>query len=149
MEWSIAKMKGFAVGATALWATSGTTSLIKEKSERTRPDGSDNFSFPSGHSSDTGSLTTLTRRNIACISIPPTYRRLSNIALYGISAGTAWARVEAKKHYPSDVLVGYALGHFISAVIHDSFMELEKNEGLLFSIEPSRRGINFGITWTY
>ncbi|MBD3343874.1 MAG: hypothetical protein GF401_02280 [Chitinivibrionales bacterium] len=26
--------------------------------------------------------------------------------------GTGWARVEAQKHYPTDVLVGAALGNF-------------------------------------
>ena len=35
------------------------------------------------------------------------------------------ARVEAEKHYPIDVLVGAALGHFLSAVIHDSMMGLD------------------------
>lgn len=30
-----------------------------------------------------------------------------------ITAGTAWARVEGGVHYPSDVLAGMALGHFV------------------------------------
>jgi len=37
-------------------------------------------------------------------------------------AGTSWARVEAGMHYPSDVLAGAALGHFIAAVVNDAFL---------------------------
>jgi hypothetical protein len=42
-----------------------------------------------------------------------------------LAAATAWARVEAEKHYPTDVLAGAALGHFLTAVIHDSMMGLD------------------------
>ena len=42
-----------------------------------------------------------------------------------IAAGAAWARVEGNVHYPSDVLAGMALGHFVAALINDAFMGLD------------------------
>jgi membrane-associated phospholipid phosphatase len=41
-----------------------------------------------------------------------------------LASGVAWARVEARVHYPSDVLFGAALGHFLAAFIHDAFLNL-------------------------
>ncbi len=39
-----------------------------------------------------------------------------------MTAATAWARIEAKRHYPTDVLAGAALGNFIGAFINDAFI---------------------------
>lgn len=149
VEWSTAKLKGLAVGATAWGINAGTTDLLKNQTDRTRPDKLDSRSFPSGNASSAGSFTTLSRRNISCLSLSPAYEKLSNLALYGISAGTAWARVEVKKHYPSDALVGYAIGHFFSALINDAFLGLDTKKGPFLAIEPSRHGMIVNVTWTY
>jgi membrane-associated phospholipid phosphatase len=149
IEWSTAKLKGLAVGATAWGITAGTTELLKDQTERTRPDKLDSRSFPSGHVSSASSFTTLSRRNISCLSLSPAYEKFSNLGLYTISAGTAWARVEAKKHYPSDALVGYAIGHFFSALINDAFLGLDTKKGPFFTIEPSRHGMSVNLTWIY
>jgi membrane-associated phospholipid phosphatase len=149
LGWSTSKVKGLTVGAIAWGFTAGTTELLKDQTERTRPDKSDNRSFPSGHVSSAGSFTTLGRRNISCLSLSPAYEKFSNLALYGISAGTAWARVEAKKHYPSDALVGYAIGHFSSALINDAFLGLDTKKGPFFAIEPSRHGMLVNLNWIY
>jgi len=45
------------------------------------------------------------------------------IGLASLTTGTAWARVEAGKHFPSDVLAGMALGHLIGAFINDVFWD--------------------------
>jgi hypothetical protein len=148
-ECSINKLKGLAVGATAWGVTSGTTEFIKDKTERTRPDKSNNRSFPSGHTSSAASFTTLGRRNIPYLSLPPAYENFSDMALYGIAAGTAWARVEAKQHYPSDVLVGYVLGYFTSALINDAFLEPNTNMGPFFAIGPSTNGMTINLYWAY
>lgn len=148
-EWPANKLKGIAVGVTAWGLSSGMTEVLKDQAERKRPDQSDNRSFPSGHSSSAGSFTTLGQRNISYVSLSPAYKKLSNIALYSIAAGTAWARVEAKQHYPSDVLAGYAIGHFFSALINDAFLGLDTKAGPLFAIEPSRNGMVINLYWAY
>ena len=44
------------------------------------------------------------------------------------------ARVEAQRHYPSDVLAGTALGHFLTAFIHDAFLNLPENADVDFAV---------------
>ena len=43
--------------------------------------------------------------------------------LYLTAGGAGWARVEAKKHYPTDVLVGFSLGRFIAEFMQGSLLE--------------------------
>lgn len=123
-EWFAAKTKGIAVGAAASLLTGGITSAVKNWSDRTRPDGSGTDSFPSGHSSSSSAFATLSARNLQSIDMGPNLRKSMEIGFGVIAAGTAWARVEAGVHYPSDVLVGAALGHFVAAFINDAFMGL-------------------------
>ena len=148
-DWLKNKARGLAIGLAASEITGGSTSLIKRLSARTRPDGSNNKSFLSGHASGAAALTTLSRRNLDSISLSTGSRMSANIAIAGIAVGTGWARVEAKKHYPSDVLAGYALGHFFSAFINDAFLGLEDKKTPQLAIEPSRKGIWIGLNWVY
>jgi hypothetical protein len=53
---------------------------------------------------------------------------------------TAWARVEAQKHYPSDMLAGAALGHFLTAFIHDAFLGLPEDMRFGIVIIPLKGG---------
>lgn len=54
---------------------------------------------------------------------------------------TAWARVAANKHYPTDVLAGAALGHFLMAVIHDSFMGLDESVHVSMQLDADNGGM--------
>ena len=125
--WLTAKTKGIAVGASASLLTGGIASLVKDWSNRTRPDGSNKNSFPSGHSSSASTFATLAARNLQSIDMSTNLRRTMEISFGVIVAGTAWARVEGNVHYPSDVLAGMALGHFVAAFINDAFMGLDNS----------------------
>ena len=98
------------------------TDYIKHKSERHRPDDSDHQSFPSGHAFYSTSCATIASGNIDLIQPPSGYRFAWEAGTYAIAAGTAWARVEAKKHYLSDVLAGWVLGHFVSQFMCEAFI---------------------------
>ena len=124
-EWLVAKTKGIAVGVTASLLTSGITSAVKTWSDRTRPNGSNTNSFPSGHSSSASAYATLASRNLRSIDMGPNLRKTMEVSFGVIAAGAAWARVEGNVHYPSDVLAGMALGHFVAALINDAFMGLD------------------------
>ncbi|MDB9822637.1 phosphatase PAP2 family protein [Deltaproteobacteria bacterium] len=147
--WAESKLKGLATGVAAWGITAGTTDLLKESTHRTRPDKSDNRSLPSGHASTAGAFSTLARRNIQAMSLSPNSNTFANIGLMSITAGTAWARIEARRHYPSDVLIGYALGHFFSAFINDAFLGLDMKKEAFFIIEPSRDGMTASLHWAY
>ena len=148
-DWLAAKAKGLAIGAAANFITAESTSLIKKSAKRTRPNGANSKSLPSGHSSSTSAFTTLARRNLASIDMSSESRMLANIGILGIAAGTCWARVEAKAHYPSDVLAGYALGHFISAFINDAFLGIDNEKAPRVTLESSRNYVRIGLSWHY
>ena len=139
-DWLLAKAQGAAVGAGAFAATGGVTSGLKSLTSRERPDGSDDDSFPSGHASTAAVFGTLTVRNLQSIDVSPAMRTTLEIGAGTMTAGTAWARVEAGRHYPSDVLVGIALGNFMAAFFTEAFLGLEPGAKLAFGAEPTRGG---------
>ncbi|NOR41537.1 MAG: phosphatase PAP2 family protein [Gammaproteobacteria bacterium] len=120
-EWMESKFKGLLVEASASILTGSTTSALKDATDRTRPN-DDDRGFPSSHASYSSSFATLTGRNIDAMNLTPTTKKVLRYSATTVAGLTAWARVEAKEHYPTDVLVGSALGYFLSAVVHDSFM---------------------------
>lgn len=121
-HWIEDKAKGISVGVGAELATAGLTEGIRLASGRKRPNGS-GLSFPSGHASGVAVSASLAADNVDYLDVPDADR----YALYGLAGGldigTAWARVEAHKHFPSDVLVGTALGHFIGAFADRAFLD--------------------------
>lgn len=77
---------------------------------RERPDGSNNFSFPSGHS-------------ITAFSFAPVVTKYGGwelgVPVYALATVTALARVEGYHHYLSDVMAGATLGILIgNAVVY-------------------------------
>ena len=77
------------------------TQGAKQAFPRLRPDGSDNDSFPSGHTSTSfAAAATLQNRYGWKVGIPAQL----------VAAFVGVSRVQAHKHYWSDVLVGAAIG---------------------------------------
>ena len=66
-----------------------------------------------------------------------------------LATGVGWARVEAGKHYPSDVLAGAALGHFLSAFIYDAFIGLPEHRRLGIYVEPNKHGAMVGLSFGF
>jgi membrane-associated phospholipid phosphatase len=137
-DWASSKLKGIAVEGVAVAVTEEVTNLMKDTINRTRPDGG-SASMPSGHSSLAFSVATLSNRNLESIPLSQEVRLPLQIGNILLATSVAWARVEARDHYPSDVLVGAALGHFLSAFIHDAFLGLSKDKWFLV-ISPLKRG---------
>lgn len=104
-------------------ATTTVSSGIKAATDRERPDRSDRESFPSGHGSRAFSYAASARRNLADSRLNPGLQRGLDIGLLALAGGTAWARVEAGKHHPTDVLAGAALGNFLTTLINEAFLD--------------------------
>jgi len=138
-QWIANKARGVAVEATVLGITAGVTAGLKEAVNRTRPNGSD-ASFPSGHTSGAFASSTLSNRNLGSISMPSVPRTSIRVANLLLSTGVGWARVESGHHYPSDVLAGAALGHFIAAFMHDAFLGLPEENRFGLVILPLKNG---------
>ncbi len=148
-DWAWAKAKGLTVGIAAVALTEGTTDLLKYTTNRTRPDNSGHDSFPSGHASRTAVCDTLATRNLRYLDVPDAACMGLRAGFFALTLSTGWARLEAKKHYPSDVLAGMAFGHFFGAFINDAFLGLDSPKNFFFSVEPSRKDIYCSLHWVY
>jgi membrane-associated phospholipid phosphatase len=147
-DWVYSKLKGMAVEGAAELVTAGMTSLLKDATGRTRPNRSGNASFPSGEASAAFSSVTLSNRNLDSIELPQEVKVPLKVVNILLGSTVAWARVEAQAHYPSDVLAGAALGNFLSATVHDSFLNLPKDKTYGFSISPLKGGVMAGLYFT-
>lgn len=145
------------VQGTALVAETGggilmrqLDNVIKQETGRTRPNGAGTVSFPSSHSAGAALNATLIYRNIEYLDLSPAATTVSQISLIGLSAATAWARVEAKQHYPSDVLAGAAIGHFFGVFIADAFLAAPLSPASVTpAVELSRAGLLVSLHWPF
>jgi hypothetical protein len=148
-QWMVSKAKGLGVEIAAIGVTSSVTDLLKDTTDRTRPDESSDRSFPSSHTSGAFSYMTLANRNIDLIDMPRALKPPLKIGNYLLASGVAWARVEGQRHYPSDVFAGAALGHFLTAFIHDAFMNLTKDGNADLVVFPVRRGAGIALAYRF
>jgi membrane-associated phospholipid phosphatase len=82
--------------------TAQVTALLKYTTHRTRPDGSDDLSFPSGHAA--ASFT-------GASYLHHRYGLNWGLPMYAIGTAISIQRVNVKSHYWTDVLAGAALGY--------------------------------------
>lgn len=104
------------IGAGVIASNFATTEALKSIVGRERPNREDNKSFPSGHSSGSAVSTSIARYQLKPYGSQSGDHRFANTALSVLPYATGWARVEAEKHFPSDVLAGIALGNFFAQI---------------------------------
>jgi hypothetical protein len=147
-EWVTDKIRGFIVGGAAAGLSAGVAATLQPATGRDRPDGA-HQSFPSGHAVLAASFATLAAKNIDTLQLPRGAVIASDVGLGLLATGAAWARVEAKKHYPSDVLAGMAIGHFLSAWVNDAFLGLDTTRGVAPDAEISKRGFLVSVSGNF
>jgi len=138
--WAAAKVRGMAVEGAGVVATQGLTGVLQGAIGRERPNESNEHSFPSGHTSTSFAYATASNRNLDSIDLPTGVRPVLQTGNVILAGGVAWARVEGRKHYPSDVLFGAALAHFVTAFIHDAFMNLPDPDRTSLTAFPVEAG---------
>ena len=87
---------------------SGTTYLLKHSIHKMRPDGTDNRSFPSGHTAIAFSGATVLHKEFGKTS------PWISVAGYAVATITAVDRVRRNRHHWEDIATGAAIG-FLSA----------------------------------
>lgn len=116
------------------------TEYVKSIVKRTRPDGEDNRSFFSGHTSTTFAAATylwhelddfydnwnVTQNNSTLKSV---FKISTLSALYGWAGFVGYSRIKDDKHYLSDVIVGAAVGTLISHFVYKIYNK--ENLGLI------------------
>ena len=80
--------------------TQTMTSIMKVSVGRSRPDGT-SYSFPSGHTASAFATATVLQRNFGW---------KAGIPAYALASYVAASRIQAQRHYLSDVAFGAALG---------------------------------------
>lgn len=94
--------RAFSYDATQAVLVNGLyTEVLKKAASRTRPDGSNRLSFPSGHTSSAFALATVAERHYGWKVGVPSYLAASAIG---------FSRIERSKHHLSDVLAGATIG---------------------------------------
>jgi len=117
-------------------AVSEVRSEIWRHVERDRPDGSGNTSMPSGHTTTASYRAKLAKINTQYLDVNEDIKDNLNIMYTSFAAMTGYARVEAGRHYPSDVLVGYALGSFLGNITEQVviFSPLASRDGVMLNV---------------
>jgi membrane-associated phospholipid phosphatase len=107
------------------------TGLLKVTVRRERPDGSDQYSFPSGHASHAFTLAAVTERH---------YGWKLGVPMYALAGAVAYSRLVQDKHYLSDVVAGATIGFIVGqAVVRINDRPLEpgpKAAGPTWSVSP-------------
>ena len=84
------------------------TSVLKVAVGRERPNGQDEKSFPSGHTSNAFALAAVVERH---------YGWKAGLPAYAVASAVAVSRLQRNKHYVSDVLAGATLGYIVGRTV--------------------------------
>ncbi len=90
----------------ACLVTAQVTTLLKNSVRRTRPNGENDLSFPSGHTS---------AAFVGASFLHHRYGLRWGLPMYGLASLIGYQRVNVKDHYWSDVIAGAAIGYTAGA----------------------------------
>jgi membrane-associated phospholipid phosphatase len=90
----------------------------------------------------------LASQNLDYLDIPKWARISLRGGIGTLIGGASWARLEGNFHYPSDVLVGAALGNLIGRFLNDAFIG-PNDPNIWLRVEPSTRGALVSLHWAY
>jgi len=131
----------FEVVAESLGSVVLTQQLLAHAVGRERPNGEDDLSFPSGHSSWAFAATTLIVRELHAPSDDSFHLVDGLLYLPAVFAG--WERIDADKHWTSDVVCGALLGVFMTNLVWDAhYGSDESSQPTIYSNVRQR-----GIVW--
>ena len=116
------KLKRVVLNTTSWYVNHLTNRVLKENIDRTRPDGSNENSFPSGHTAETWQASVMASRHMAVIPVSDNAKLAADIGFYTVGAHGGWSRVESGKHFPSDVLMSAAIASFYANWLYDWFI---------------------------
>jgi len=108
-------------------ATFATVHALKQTIDAERPDGSDNKSFPSGHTSSAFSGATFIHKR---------YGLKQAAVPYALATFTGWSRIYADKHHTRDVVAGAAISAAFTWILVDEYSG--------FSVSASPGGARVG-----
>jgi membrane-associated phospholipid phosphatase len=126
--------------AQAMIVNAAYTGALKRVVGRTRPDGSDTYSFPSGHTSNAFSIATIARHH---------YGWRVGAPMYALAAGIGLTRIEQDRHHLSDVIAGATIGLIVGRTV--TRIDGERPDKKRFvsigpATDPEGRGVGLGVS---
>ena len=125
--------------AQAAIVSSAYTMIFKETTQRTRPDGSNKLSFPSGHTANAFALATVADAHFGPkVGVPA----------YAAAAAIGWCRVGKNVHHLSDVLAGATLGYIVGRTVvrqDGGTVRDRKQWQIVPSAPPTGAGVGAGV----
>jgi hypothetical protein len=118
-DWLVTKTKLLGMEWLMSEAVGNFTTNIQHYTDREKPNQRNQNSFPSYHATTTIFYGRLADLNTDYLPISESSRQALSYSYDGIAGLTSWARVEAGEHYPSDVLAGWALAHYLGYLATD------------------------------
>lgn len=122
-----------------------TTTTIKHLADRPRPDGSNNYSFPSGHTANAFAAAEFLNQE---------YRDVSpwiGYAGYTVAAATGALRLYNNKHWLSDVVAGAGIGIASTKIAYLVYPHLKKlvigKQSMSYSMVPMYQQKAAGIAF--
>lgn len=105
---------------------------LKYSIDKTRPDGSDDDSFPSGHTADTFATATFIQQRYGWKWAIPAYAAASYVG---------YTRINSDQHYVEDVLAGAAIGILSAWYFTESYQGIK--------LTPIATGKYYGVNINY
>jgi hypothetical protein len=105
----------------------GTVFAVKSFSNETRPDGSDLYSFPSGHTAAAFATAEFMRQEYKDVS--PWY----GVGAYAMAVTTGYLRMYNNKHWAGDVIAGAGIGIMSTRLAYWIYPVIKRN---LFKDKP-------------
>lgn len=145
------KSKHTVVDGTALFVFSQgimgvSTLIVKRAADRLRPDGADNYSFPSGHTAAAFASAEFLNQE---------YRDVSpwiGYAGYAVATATGAFRLYNNKHWLSDVVAGAGVGIASTKLAYLIYPHLRKmvigKQSVKYSLVPMYQQKNIGLSFS-
>ena len=120
------------------------TTTFKSAARRSRPDGSNRLSFPSGHTSSAFAMASVFDAH---------YGPKVGIPAYAAAAAIGLSRMESNKHHLSDVLAGATLGYLVGHSVARSNGLPSRGREARFELTPSTdangSGVGAGFSYSW
>lgn len=112
-------------------AAKGITPMIKQLTNRRRPNGGDDPSFPSGHATQAFAVASVIAEHYE--------QRWVRWLAYGVATTVGVSRVYHDDHWASDVIAGAAVGAFVGKTVTET--------NRTWRITPVHNGVVVSVTW--
>jgi membrane-associated phospholipid phosphatase len=149
----VSSMRAQRAAATGLGIglAAGSVQFVKPALGRPRPSGGKRNAFPSGHMALSGAAAASWRRNIEYLRISRWEKTLFQGGMTALVALNGWDRIEKGRHFPTDILVGYAYGNFFGILANDLVLGDWRSPALHLRGLPSRDGarVELGLSGSF